>query len=179
MPSRAYVEWYKRTKAEERQKYVRSVEPIHRWEDDGGRVLEFRPYKWTKRKVSPTPWGKKCKECGKLLPLGWFRKKGQRNGAQVWQSRCRDCIRPLSHNRWAKRREILQSTGFNLRWNHIQEMLQAQRGMCNGWPRGSCVALLEYGYQIDHIVPLARGGRHELSNLQLLCRRCNTRKSDR
>ena len=29
----------------------------------------------------------------------------------------------------------------------------------------------------DHVVPLARGGRHEASNLVLACRSCNSRKS--
>lgn len=32
---------------------------------------------------------------------------------------------------------------------------------------------------IDHIVPLAKGGKHEWANIQLACRRCNTIKSDR
>ena len=30
--------------------------------------------------------------------------------------------------------------------------------------------------QIDHIVPLARGGRHTQDNLRVLCSRCNVRK---
>lgn len=30
--------------------------------------------------------------------------------------------------------------------------------------------------EVDHIVPLARGGKHELSNLQCLCKRCNISK---
>lgn len=30
---------------------------------------------------------------------------------------------------------------------------------------------------VDHIVPLARGGRGELSNLQTLCRMCNGSKA--
>lgn len=31
---------------------------------------------------------------------------------------------------------------------------------------------------VDHIVPVARGGRSDISNLQLLCRKCNLGKSD-
>lgn len=32
--------------------------------------------------------------------------------------------------------------------------------------------------QVDHIFPLAEGGTNDLDNLQLLCRRCNSIKSD-
>ena len=31
----------------------------------------------------------------------------------------------------------------------------------------------------DHITPWSQGGKTELSNLQMLCRDCNRRKSDR
>lgn len=33
--------------------------------------------------------------------------------------------------------------------------------------------------EIDHVVPLAAGGGNELTNLQLLCQKCNRRKSAR
>ena len=32
---------------------------------------------------------------------------------------------------------------------------------------------------LDHILPLSRDGRHENSNLQLLCLSCNSSKGDR
>jgi hypothetical protein len=33
--------------------------------------------------------------------------------------------------------------------------------------------------QIDHVIPVSRGGMNDLDNLQLLCRKCNTEKSDK
>ena len=52
---------------------------------------------------------------------------------------------------------------------------EAQKGICP-----LCKNHFEYDeMEGDHIKPWSKGGKTELSNLQLLCRDCNRRKSDR
>lgn len=41
-----------------------------------------------------------------------------------------------------------------------------------------CVYCGGEGGHIDHIVPLARGGTHTFSNIQMVCRQCNFSKRD-
>ncbi|MEC4986672.1 MAG: HNH endonuclease [Oscillatoria sp. PMC 1068.18] len=45
-----------------------------------------------------------------------------------------------------------------------------------------CKSCQKKSYQtilnIDHIVPLAKGGSNDISNLQTLCRSCNQKKKD-
>jgi len=46
--------------------------------------------------------------------------------------------------------------------------------------RSSCVACGSYDkITMDHIIPLSRGGRHSIGNLQPLCFSCNASKSNR
>ena len=52
---------------------------------------------------------------------------------------------------------------------------EKQNGIC-----AKCGKHFEYEeMEGDHIPPWSQGGKTELSNLQMLCRDCNRRKSDR
>jgi 5-methylcytosine-specific restriction endonuclease McrA len=53
----------------------------------------------------------------------------------------------------------------------IERLFVAQAGTCNG-----CKKLLDDTWHLDHIQPLARGGRHIEGNLQILCAPCNRKK---
>jgi 5-methylcytosine-specific restriction endonuclease McrA len=49
------------------------------------------------------------------------------------------------------------------------------------WQRysGQCAECNATSYlEFDHIIPVAKGGSNEDANVQLLCRGCNSKKSD-
>jgi 5-methylcytosine-specific restriction endonuclease McrA len=54
----------------------------------------------------------------------------------------------------------------------VKRIGEAQRWMCP-----ICRTSIRKEFHVDHIMPLAKGGSHEPSNLQLLCPQCNLRKN--
>jgi 5-methylcytosine-specific restriction enzyme A len=48
----------------------------------------------------------------------------------------------------------------------------SQQWTCNG-----CKQILDASYEIDHILPLYKGGNNDLNNLQALCRNCHGQKT--
>lgn len=45
------------------------------------------------------------------------------------------------------------------------------------WNCAICLKILDYTYQIDHILPLSQGGDNRRSNLQALCPNCHAKKT--
>ena len=66
---------------------------------------------------------------------------------------------------WDRRRVIFPRSVKN-------QLFMAQKGRCSYCGRTHRMRYLE----IDHKYPFSRGGGNEISNLQLLCIRCNKRK---
>jgi 5-methylcytosine-specific restriction protein A len=46
-----------------------------------------------------------------------------------------------------------------------------------GWHCGHCHTQLDFTYEIDHIIPLFRGGTNDSRNLIALCRNCHGKKT--
>lgn len=45
------------------------------------------------------------------------------------------------------------------------------------WKCNKCIETLDYTYEIDHIIPLYKGGNNDIKNLQALCRNCHGKKT--
>lgn len=65
-----------------------------------------------------------------------------------------------------------KANGGKLSKGIIQKLLMLQKGKCP-----VCKAdLRKTGYHLDHVVPIAKGGKNEDKNVQLLCPTCNRKK---
>ena len=76
---------------------------------------------------------------------------------------------PEKVREWAHRRgEIKQG---RLPKGTVASLMELQQCKC-----AICRVSIKKKYHVDHIVPLALGGKHERFNIQLLCPSCNVRK---
>lgn len=55
--------------------------------------------------------------------------------------------------------------------NDIKNLMEFQKGKC-----ACCLKSIKDGYQVDHIIPLSKGGSNDKYNIQLLCAPCNLSK---
>ena len=91
--------------------------------------------------------------------------------AKVWCLNNKDRVLITKKNYKAKRR-TKELSGVSTR--ELRMWFSVQPKVCH-WCNGDC----GNASQIDHYMPLSKGGRHELDNLVIACVLCNRRKNAR
>lgn len=168
----------------------------------------LRAYYLAHREGEPTPTvvtngQKPCSTCGRSKPLDAFHK--QKDGVGGRRAQCIACRREahranpeptrerVARNRarnpnymreWREAnpdlvlethiRRRLRLTGQTM--GHTPEYMAQVAGELRAQPCSYCGGP---GGEVDHIVPLARGGLHHPQNLAAACRSCNASKNDR
>ena len=83
-------------------------------------------------------------------------------------------IRADRLTRQARRRSTQIGAEGAFTEEEVQALYRQQDGCCV-----YCKTILNDGFHRDHVKPLSKGGSNWISNIQLLCPPCNTRKNDK
>jgi len=86
-----------------------------------------------------------------------------------WKEENRDLARAIDSNKRDRRRALMKKNGtFRVTNKDAKKLYQKNCVFCGE----------NENIEIDHVIPIAKGGVHGISNLQPLCHSCNSKKSD-
>lgn len=88
---------------------------------------------------------------------------------KAWQDANKERLREQYVMRSSRRRAQLKNNGIYFISDKDLRSLFAS----------DCVACSAPGEHVDHIIPISRGGRHAIGNLQMLCSSCNLSKNNK
>lgn len=94
-----------------------------------------------------------------------------RASIKAWESRHPEKMKAIARAREARRRSRKRKAGGNHTVHDIAAMTKAQKNRC-WW----CGGRLEI-FEVDHRIPLSRGGSNGPENLVLACKPCNRSKN--
>lgn len=76
---------------------------------------------------------------------------------------------------WKHTRESRHARGYGTAWDRIRkEVMQRDQRLCQPCLKNNRATA---AHAVDHIIPKAKGGTDDLSNLQAICRACHLDKS--
>jgi 5-methylcytosine-specific restriction endonuclease McrA len=89
---------------------------------------------------------------------------------RAWRKANPEKVQVWVRNRRAKLKGLVGSHTIQ----DINALITAQNGRCV-----YCRCDIRSAFQVDHIMPVSKGGSNDKSNLQLLCKACNLDKRDK
>ena len=100
-----------------------------------------------------------------------YNKEYYKNNRQVWKKHQASSVyKEYQRTYQAQRRRELKDRG-SFTAGDVKDLYATQGGGCY-----YCSIDIEAGYHIEHMVPLSRGGRNDISNICLACAPCNVQK---
>ena len=120
---------------------------------------------------------KTCTKCNVVKNTSDFNNNGNRlrSWCRECQSVAKDTYRSSDGFKYSRDRRMVRMRTTNdgtVIKSNIIDMLSKQKNLCSIC---GCNITLKTLHK-DHIVPIVKGGSHTITNIQLLCAKCNLRK---
>jgi 5-methylcytosine-specific restriction endonuclease McrA len=119
-----------------------------------------------------------CQECGKQFEVD----RRHKGAVALCSDECRWVAHRRNVGKGRSKRRALEANAFVETVDPIA-VFEAARWKCQlcgqVTPRMARGTYVPCAPELDHIIPLSRGGLHKRDNVQCLCRQCNSIKSNR
>jgi 5-methylcytosine-specific restriction endonuclease McrA len=113
-----------------------------------------------------------CNHCAVVKPLDHFQKS-----TRGYVSHCKMCRKAIAvKNQYNEKRanRVYGTDDGSINPQSLKDLFVPSKNCC------VCDEKMEFGDKtLDHIVPLSKGGRHTLSNVMIMCHRCNSAKNNK
>jgi hypothetical protein len=124
-----------------------------------------------------------CKQCSLISAKQWQKTNRTRcaNRERKWRKNNPDKFKKSCISWRNKNKELVCSYTSNRRTKKMRNgIFQIGKNELAKLYSSACVSCgSTQEITLDHIIPISRGGRHAIGNLQPMCQRCNSSKGDK
>jgi 5-methylcytosine-specific restriction endonuclease McrA len=120
---------------------------------------------------------KKCAGCNQMFDIALFKLKKYNKGIRPY---CPDCHRDRVNAQNYKRRQWMAAVDVRLDITSVFNKCGWNCSYCGcKTPKELRGKFVDNAPELDHIVPLSKGGNHVIENVTLSCRKCNLKKGNK
>jgi len=147
------------------------------------RCKQIKPFtEFNKKASTPTGYNTACRDCANAMKRNMTPEQRARKNQlkRKWDAEHPEKVKQMNSSAYRQNPEVFINNAYlrYARKMHNDRRLVTAKEIAKIYSRPCIYCESTLLIEIDHIIPISRGGRHSIGNLAPACRSCNRNKSD-